>query len=173
MQVLPLYDVVTNDQYGNIDYQEEYEESYLQQRTDRVYAHGYQRPQIHDPIIDPLEPGTRNENNHFLQTPQVRFNNQSPPPQRRPPTPVRTPPPPRRVTLVPRHPTPNQPPPNFPIQQQLLPNPLARTPLSLNPPVQVPHLLSQGPEAAGADPMGQLLQSMNNLILAIGTNTPN
>ncbi|KAF0510826.1 hypothetical protein F8M41_018408 [Gigaspora margarita] len=78
--ILPLHDVVTNNRYGNVDYQNEYEERYLQQRADRTYAYGYQRPQINDPIIDLLEPGTQPENNRFLQTPQVRFDNPSPTP---------------------------------------------------------------------------------------------
>lgn len=41
VQVLPLHDVVTDNRYRNVNYQEEYEERYLQQRTDRVYAHEY------------------------------------------------------------------------------------------------------------------------------------
>ncbi|CAG8802517.1 19062_t:CDS:2 [Gigaspora margarita] len=56
--VLPLHDVITDDWYRNIDRQDEYEERYLHQRADRMYAHGYRRPQINDPIVASLEPGT-------------------------------------------------------------------------------------------------------------------
>ncbi|KAF0412187.1 hypothetical protein F8M41_007964 [Gigaspora margarita] len=55
---LPLHNVITDDWYRNIDQQDEYEERYLQQRADRTYAHRYRRPQINDPIVAPLEPGT-------------------------------------------------------------------------------------------------------------------
>ncbi|RIB14350.1 hypothetical protein C2G38_2195419 [Gigaspora rosea] len=66
VQVLPLHDVVTDNRYGNVDYQGEYEERYLHQRADRTYAYGYRRPQINDPIVAPLEPGTRPEDNRFI-----------------------------------------------------------------------------------------------------------
>ncbi|CAG8827990.1 9693_t:CDS:2, partial [Gigaspora margarita] len=71
--ILPLHD-------------DEYEERYLQQRANRTYVYRYQRPQINNPIIDPLEPETQPENNCFLQIPQIHFNNPSSPPQRYPPT---------------------------------------------------------------------------------------
>ncbi|CAG8811771.1 26138_t:CDS:2, partial [Gigaspora margarita] len=40
------------------------------QRADKTYAYGYQRPQINDSIVEPLEPGTQPKNNRFLQTPK-------------------------------------------------------------------------------------------------------
>ncbi|CAG8804905.1 12441_t:CDS:10, partial [Gigaspora margarita] len=112
--ILPLYNIVTDNRYGNTDYQDEYEE--------RTYAYEYRRPQINNPIIDSLEPETQPKNNCFLQTPQVRFDNPSPPLQRHPPTPQPRPQP------LPAH------------------------------------------RAVVANPMDQLIQSMNNFILAIENN---
>ncbi|KAF0537687.1 gag-pol fusion protein [Gigaspora margarita] len=96
--ILPLHDVVTDNRYGNVDYQNEYEES--------------------------------------------------PPSQRRPLTPVRIPPPSRRTVPIPRR---SQLPPNPPMQQ-FRPQP---------PPAH---------GAIAANPMDQLIQSMNNLILAMKDN---
>ncbi|KAF0500657.1 hypothetical protein F8M41_020193 [Gigaspora margarita] len=161
--ILPLHDVVTNNHYGNIDYQNEYEERYLQQRADRTYAYGYQRPQINDPIVDPLEPGTQSENNCFLQTPQVHFDNSNPPPQRHSLTPARTLPPLRRTAPIPQRSVRNQPPPNLPARRPQPPP---------NPPMQQPRPQPLPTHRAiAANPMDQLIQSMNNLILAMGNNT--
>ncbi|CAG8824101.1 45703_t:CDS:2, partial [Gigaspora margarita] len=109
MPVLSLHDIVTNNYYENIDYQNKYKESPLLQK----YS----------------------------------------------PTPIQTPPLPRIATPISQCPVPNQ---SLPIPSvQLLPPP--------NLLVQLP----QASRAAGANPMEQLLQSMNNLILAIETNTYN
>ncbi|CAG8847040.1 2608_t:CDS:2, partial [Gigaspora margarita] len=80
--LLPLHNVITDDWYENVDRQDEYEK--------RTYAHEYRRPQINDPIVALLEPGTRPEDNHFIQTPQVRFDNMSSPSWKRPPILVQT-----------------------------------------------------------------------------------
>ncbi|CAG8686244.1 3008_t:CDS:2, partial [Dentiscutata heterogama] len=128
--LLPLHNMVVDNRYGSNNYHKEYKNRYLRQRVERTYAHGYVRPQVtNKPIMNPLEPGTQPEDNHFLQAPYMHFEVNSLPPQRCSSTP---------------------------------------NPLPVQQPQPQPH---QAPRAVAANPMDQLLQSMNNLILAMGNTT--
>ncbi|KAF0462180.1 gag-pol fusion protein [Gigaspora margarita] len=120
--VLPLHDVVTDNQYGNINYQNKYKKRYLYQQADRTYTHRSQRLQINNSIVALWN----------LELTRIPLS--------------------RRAAPILHRPAPNQ----------LPPNPLAQQSQPPNLPDQQP-----APRAAAANPIEQLLQSMNHLILAM------
>ncbi|CAG8660904.1 355_t:CDS:2 [Ambispora leptoticha] len=93
-----------------------------------------------NPIVNPLEPGTQPEDNHFVQNLHVRFEVQSPSPQRCP---------------------------SIQLEYHHLEIDIVTTLAELSQPQPQ---LQPASEAVAANPIDQLLQSINNLILVIGNN---